>query len=259
MVFDKYSGKASGYCFVDLSDGDAARRAMLNISGKVIPKSKPPTTFNLSFANSPSAPYTEYNLFVNDIPLELDDSGLFLIFGEKYRSCRGAKVYRNPDGSSRGLGFVRFADQTDQQRALVEMNKMNVRGKQMKLKLAQPKFRAPRGTAMNPRGTTTTILPAGASYDPLNYYPQHQEYYNSAAFLQPSAVVASPAHDPLRPQPPLSSPANLPQGPSDAKPSTAPMLLVRLFHLERALFPRLCVRAVFGMSTGCLMVKNSNI
>lgn len=81
--------------------------------------------------------YTEYNLFVNNVPYELDDAGLFLVskrlmgkmksfltkllqvFGDRYRSCRGAKVYRNSDGSSKGLGFVRFADQTDQQRALV--------------------------------------------------------------------------------------------------------------------------------------------
>uniref|UniRef100_A0A914XQ58 tRNA selenocysteine-associated protein 1 n=1 Tax=Plectus sambesii TaxID=2011161 RepID=A0A914XQ58_9BILA len=87
IVYDKYSGRAAGYCFVELQDGDAARRAMLNINGKVIPKSKPPVTFNLSFANSPSAPYTEYNLFVNNVPYELDDAGLFLVFGDRYRSC----------------------------------------------------------------------------------------------------------------------------------------------------------------------------
>uniref|UniRef100_A0A914RPI0 tRNA selenocysteine-associated protein 1 n=1 Tax=Parascaris equorum TaxID=6256 RepID=A0A914RPI0_PAREQ len=74
----------------------------------------------------------------------MDDAALFLIFGERYRSCRGAKVYRNSDGSSKGLGFVRFSDQTDQQRALLEMNKYRVDGKQLLLKLAQPKYRAPR-------------------------------------------------------------------------------------------------------------------
>lgn len=56
IVYDKYSGRAAGYCFVELADSDSARRAMLNINGKVVPKSKPPVTFNLSFANSPTAP-----------------------------------------------------------------------------------------------------------------------------------------------------------------------------------------------------------
>lgn len=35
VVHDKYTGKAAGYCFVELGDGDAARRAMLNVNGKV--------------------------------------------------------------------------------------------------------------------------------------------------------------------------------------------------------------------------------
>uniref|UniRef100_F1LBW7 tRNA selenocysteine 1-associated protein 1 n=1 Tax=Ascaris suum TaxID=6253 RepID=F1LBW7_ASCSU len=144
IVFDKYTTKQAGYCFVEFPDQEAARRAMLHINGKIIPKSKPAAAFNLSFANSPNAPYTEYNLFVNNVPHDMDDAALFLIFGERYRSCRGAKVYRNSDGSSKGLGFVRFSDQTDQQRALLEMNKYRVDGKQLLLKLAQPKYRAPR-------------------------------------------------------------------------------------------------------------------
>jgi len=174
VVLDKYSGKAAGYCFIEMKDSDSARRTMLNINGKIIPMSKPAATFNLSFANSPSAPYTEYNLFVNNVAREIDDAGLFLVFGERYRSCRGAKVYRNTDGSSKGLGFVRFAGQTDQQRALVEMNKHKVHGKELILKLAQPKYRAPKAI----RGAQTS------QYDPANYYPQLQSYYNAAASFQ---------------------------------------------------------------------------
>jgi hypothetical protein len=127
--------------------------------------------------------YTEYNLFVNNVAREIDDAGLFLVFGERYRSCRGAKVYRNSDGTSKGLGFVRFADQTDQQRALVEMNKARVHGKELILKLAQPKYRAPKAA----RGAQTT------QYDPSSYYPQVQAYYNAAAAVsyQSTGVDAS--------------------------------------------------------------------
>ncbi|VDN04647.1 unnamed protein product [Thelazia callipaeda] len=143
-AFARMGEELAGYCFIEFSDRESARRAMLHINGKIIPKSKPASAFNLSFANSPNAPYTEYNLFVNNVPQDTDDAALFLIFGERYESCRGAKVYRNADGTSKGLGFVRFSDQTDQQRALLEMNKYRVDGKQLILKLAQPKYRAPR-------------------------------------------------------------------------------------------------------------------
>ncbi|TKR83269.1 hypothetical protein L596_016890 [Steinernema carpocapsae] len=143
-VKDRNTGNAAGYCFIEFQNEEVARKAMLKINGRPIPGSVPTGIFNLSFANSPDSPHVEYNLFVNNMPLDMDDAALFLIFGERYRTCRGAKVYRNPDGSSKGLGFVRFCDQTDQQRALVEMNKFRVGRTELILKLAQPKHRQPR-------------------------------------------------------------------------------------------------------------------
>jgi hypothetical protein len=58
------------------------RTGMLTINGKPLPNAReanPPLKFNMSFANSPSVPSTEYNLFVNNIPQELDDAALFLV------------------------------------------------------------------------------------------------------------------------------------------------------------------------------------
>uniref|UniRef100_A0A914SCF3 RRM domain-containing protein n=1 Tax=Parascaris equorum TaxID=6256 RepID=A0A914SCF3_PAREQ len=57
LLFNKRDLQQAGYCFVEFPDQEAARRAMLHINGKVIPKSKPAAAFNLSFANSPNAPY----------------------------------------------------------------------------------------------------------------------------------------------------------------------------------------------------------
>lgn len=170
VIFDKYSGKEAGYCFVEMEDANSARRSMLELNGKIIPNSKPPIKFNLSFANNPSAGATEYNLFVNNLPENIGDAELYQLFGRKYLSCRGAKVYRNPDGSSRGMGFVRFADETDQQKALVEMNRYLVHNRPMHLKLAPVRVKP----AKFGRGGG-----APAAYDPSTYYPQYQDYYNS--------------------------------------------------------------------------------
>ncbi|CAI4224087.1 unnamed protein product [Auanema sp. JU1783] len=144
MVTDKNSGQPTGYCFVEFSDSNSAREAMLNANGSDIYGSNPPVRFNLSFANDIRQPSIEYNLFANNLALDVDDADLYHVFGRRYPSCRGAKVYRNQDGSSRGLGFVRFGDQTEQQQALVEMNHTKVRGREIVLKLAAAKQRLPR-------------------------------------------------------------------------------------------------------------------
>ncbi|KAE9413148.1 hypothetical protein Angca_006261 [Angiostrongylus cantonensis] len=144
MVTDKHTGVTCAYCFVEFATTDEARDAMLRANGHKVPNSEPRSRFNLSFANDPRVPSIEFNLFVNNIHPDIDDAALYQVFGARYRSCRGAKVYRNRDGSSRCLGFIRFGDQTEQQMALVEMNKTVVRGREMLLKLAAAKQRLPR-------------------------------------------------------------------------------------------------------------------
>ncbi|PIO59234.1 hypothetical protein TELCIR_19309 [Teladorsagia circumcincta] len=119
MVTDRQTGVNCAYCFVEFSTADEARDAMLRANGHKIANSEPRSRFNLSFANDPRVPSIEFNLFANNIHPDLDDAALYQVFGARYRSCRGAKVYRNRDGTSRCLGFIRFGDQTEQQMALV--------------------------------------------------------------------------------------------------------------------------------------------
>ncbi|KAJ1366755.1 hypothetical protein KIN20_027511 [Parelaphostrongylus tenuis] len=106
MVTDKHTGVTCAYCFVEFGTSDEARDAMLRANGHRIPNSDSRCRFNLSFANDPRLPSIEFNLFVNNIHPDIDDAALYQVFGARYRSCRGAKVYRNRDGSSRCLGFI---------------------------------------------------------------------------------------------------------------------------------------------------------
>ena len=48
------------------------------------------------------------------------------------------------------------------------MNKFKVRGKEILLKLAQPKYRAPKGARQQET----------ARYDPAKYYPQYQVHFS---------------------------------------------------------------------------------
>ncbi|CAD5212251.1 unnamed protein product [Bursaphelenchus okinawaensis] len=149
FVTDKNTGKMAPYCFVEFANEDDARTALLKANGRHVPNDDENRRFHLSFANSPD-PHLEFNLMVSNLHRSVDEVVLFKLFGEKYRSCRGAKVYRTPEGASKETGFIRFMSETDQQMALVEMNKVKVKGKEMILKLAQPKTRV--GGARPPRG-----------------------------------------------------------------------------------------------------------
>ena len=66
---------------------------------------------------------------VTNLADEVTDKELFELFGARYRSCRGAKVYRHYDGTTKGTGFVRFTDKSEQQAALVEMGRETLYGK----------------------------------------------------------------------------------------------------------------------------------
>lgn len=123
---------------MEFDNEDDARRAILSANGRHVPNCSDRRRFHLSFANSPD-PHMEFNLYVNNLHHSVDDATLFKVFGEKYKSCRGAKVYRTLDGESKEMGFIRFMSETDQQMALVEMNKVKVKGKEMILKLANQK------------------------------------------------------------------------------------------------------------------------
>lgn len=48
--------------------------------------------------------YIEYNLTVSNLHPDIDDIALFKLFGERYTSCRGAKVYQTVDGASKEYG-----------------------------------------------------------------------------------------------------------------------------------------------------------
>ncbi|KAI6179292.1 hypothetical protein M3Y98_00594700 [Aphelenchoides besseyi] len=134
-VTDKITGGPASYCFVEFNTPEDARQVMLQVNGRTIPNDVERRRFHLSFANAPNS-QSEYNLYITNLSSSVDESALFKLFGEKYASCRGAKIYRHPNGDSKESGFVRFTSETDQQMALVEMNKLRVKGREIELKLA---------------------------------------------------------------------------------------------------------------------------
>ncbi|KAL8590438.1 hypothetical protein ACOMHN_011651 [Nucella lapillus] len=138
-------GKKPGqqpYCFVEFEDVEQARHALFKLNGKPIPNTHPPKLFKLNPASfgKEQQLMPEFSLHIGDLTSEVDDYTLYSAFAKNYRSVRGAKVVLDSNGKSKGFGFVRFSEETDQQRALVEMQHMTGIGRRpIKVGLAAPK------------------------------------------------------------------------------------------------------------------------
>ena len=90
--------------------------------------------------NSSHDRQTEHSIFVGDLGPEVNEFVLVSLFQGRFPSCKSAKIMTDPiSGMSRGYGFVRFADEGDQQRALTEMQGVYCGNRPMRISTATPK------------------------------------------------------------------------------------------------------------------------
>lgn len=136
----------AGYCFVDFGTHQAAVKALMALNGTILPGTN--KIFKLNWASggglSDKKEYTgpEYSIFVGDLGPEVNDDLLFYTFQRNYPSCRSAKVVTDAvTGLSRGYGFVRFTDELEQQRSMVEMQGIYCGSRPMRISAATPKNR----------------------------------------------------------------------------------------------------------------------
>lgn len=88
----------------------------------------------------------EFSIFVGDLGPEVNEYVLMSLFQGKYTSCKSAKIMSDPiSGMSRGYGFVRFADESDQQKALHEMQGVYCGNRPMRISTATPKNKSGAG------------------------------------------------------------------------------------------------------------------
>ncbi|KAH8657589.1 hypothetical protein BGZ60DRAFT_134403 [Tricladium varicosporioides] len=184
MIRDKFSGNA-GYCFIDFASPAAAAKA-LSLNGSMIPNTSRP--FKLNWASgggladrrseSRDDRGPEFSIFVGDLGPEVNEYVLVSLFQARFPSCKSAKIMTDPiSGMSRGYGFVRFADEQDQQRALTEMQGVYCGNRPMRISTATPKNKSggagPAGMPM--QGAMGGGMGAPGMYSmgappPLGYY-----------------------------------------------------------------------------------------
>lgn len=141
--FKTVQGQNAGYCFVEFPTLELASAA-LSKNGTHIPNTNRVLKLNWASggASSGGSRGSEISIFVGDLSPEVTESTLYEFFGSKYASVSGTKIMTDQQtGQSKGYGFVRFLQEEDQQRALVEMQGAIIANRPIRVSTAVPKSR----------------------------------------------------------------------------------------------------------------------
>ena len=146
IIRNKQTGFSEGYGFVEFVDRATAEHALKTLNGTPMPSAH--QNFRLNWASfgvgggagGAGANANDHSVFVGDLPPEVNDYALQETFAERYPSVRNARVVTDPNtGRSKGFGFVRFGDEGERDRALVEMNGVPCGSRVMRISLAIPR------------------------------------------------------------------------------------------------------------------------
>ncbi|EGW31816.1 uncharacterized protein SPAPADRAFT_56576 [Spathaspora passalidarum NRRL Y-27907] len=199
----------SGYCFVEFETFEDAQQA-LSLNGQLLPDIAMPSQqhfpnnpdnqkkyFRLNWASgatltAPIIQTPEYSLFVGDLSASTTEAHLLAFFQKSFpNSIKTVRVMTDPiSGKSRCFGFVRFTDESERQRALVEMNGVWFAGRPLRVALATPRTNPRNKYEMMfippppPPPPGSGQLPGQPIYPP-NYYTQAQSQQQSQS-QQPS-------------------------------------------------------------------------
>ncbi|KAF9589232.1 hypothetical protein IFM89_020670 [Coptis chinensis] len=128
VIRNKQTGQSESYGFIEFVSRAAAERVLQSFNGTVMPNTE--QNFRLNWATLGSGEKraddgTDYTIFVGDLASDVSDYTLQETFKTHYPSVKGAKVVTDRiTGRSKGYGFVKFADESEQVRAMTEMNGM---------------------------------------------------------------------------------------------------------------------------------------
>lgn len=194
VIRDRNSGNA-GYCFVEFNTPEAAQKA-LNLNGTPVPNSS--RVFKLNWASGGGLVDRrddrgpEFSIFVGDLGPEVNEFVLVSLFQSRFPSCKSAKIMTDAmTGQSRGYGFVRFSEEGDQQRALVEMQGVYCGNRPMRISTATPKTRS---HTYGHQGAGNQMAPPVPGPAGAMGWNMPQPFYNQAPFnpMQPMNQFTDP-------------------------------------------------------------------
>ncbi|KAM7492699.1 hypothetical protein LguiA_035620 [Lonicera macranthoides] len=128
VIRNKQTGQPEGYGFLEFRSRAAAEKILQSYNGTPMPNAE--QNFRLNWATLSSGERRvddtpDYTIFVGDLAVDVSDYILQETFKAVYPSVKGAKVVTDRNtGRTKGYGFVRFGDESEQIRAMTEMNGM---------------------------------------------------------------------------------------------------------------------------------------
>jgi len=202
VIKNKFTGGAAGYGFINFISDNVALTCMHKLNGKIIPGTQPPVRFKLNHNSNRLLPGEKnHSIWVGDLTPEVDDLSLYRFFSARFQSIVSAKVVLDDSGFSKGFGFIRFNNETEQQTALTSMMGVSgLGGKPLKVSLAvqknkssEPEFDIPQHLVQH---VAQQVIGGGQSQnynqapDPAEqgynaeYYQQYSQYWSQYAAWQ---------------------------------------------------------------------------
>lgn len=142
VIRNKQTGQSEGYGFIEFLTRAAAERVLQTYNGTLMPNVE--QNFRLNWATLGSGvrrdDSADHTIFVGDLAADVTDYTLQETFRSHYPSVKGAKVVTDrTTGRSKGYGFVKFGDESEQLRAMTEMNGMFCSTRPMRIGTATSK------------------------------------------------------------------------------------------------------------------------
>lgn len=174
VIRNKQSGQSEGYGFLEFRSHAAAETVLQTYNGTLMPNVE--QNFRMNWASLGAGERRddspEYTIFVGDLAADVTDYVLQETFKSVYSSVKGAKVVTDRiTGRTKGYGFVKFADESEQLRAMTEMNGVLCSSRPMRIGPAankKPMGTPQKATYQNPQATqgesdpnNTTIFVGG--------------------------------------------------------------------------------------------------
>ncbi|OIV91934.1 hypothetical protein TanjilG_00602 [Lupinus angustifolius] len=125
VIRNKQTNQSEGYGFIEFNSRAGAERVLQSYNGSIMPNGGQPfrlnwATFSAGERRHDDSP--DYTIFVGDLAADVTDYLLTETFRSRFNSVKGAKVVIDRlTGRTKGYGFVRFADENEQTRAMTEM------------------------------------------------------------------------------------------------------------------------------------------
>ncbi|XP_022858521.1 polyadenylate-binding protein RBP47-like [Olea europaea var. sylvestris] len=170
VICNKHNGQLDRYGFVEFSSHAAAEKVLRGYSDCLMPNTD--QTFRLNWTAFSSGDRrtdggSDLSIFVGDLDSEVTDALLHETFASKYPSVKGAKVVVDSNTDrSKCYGFVRFGDENERSRAMMEMNGVYCTSRPMRISIATPKKQATQQQYSSQGGyTSNDITPQGYKFE----------------------------------------------------------------------------------------------